>query len=188
MIILVEKTQRRSTKLPTSLRNKSYEERLEVFGLTTLEEWRLWGDMIEIYKILTDKEDIPKDMFFELAPDSVTRCHHLKIMKKTCPTKQQETILLPESSKWLECPPCPCSAGLNSLQIQETYMTDTEGLLRGQTRPQALFAARQVAAKQRYGEWQSQLVHTMSWMSGTLSASTHMLLAKHGNEVVIECK
>ncbi len=55
--------------------------------------------MIEIYKILTDKEDIPKDMFFELAPDSVTRCHHLKIMKKTCPTKQQETILLPESSK-----------------------------------------------------------------------------------------
>ena len=47
-------------------KNKSYEERLSVPGLITLETRRLRGDLIETYKILHGKEDIDHRQLFEL--------------------------------------------------------------------------------------------------------------------------
>lgn len=44
--------QRRATKMVQSLKNKSYEQRLQELKLTTLEQLRKRGDLIEIYKIL----------------------------------------------------------------------------------------------------------------------------------------
>ena len=52
----VEKVQKRATKLITSLKHKSYEERLGIH-LPTLKFRRIRGDMIEVYKILTGKYD-----------------------------------------------------------------------------------------------------------------------------------
>ena len=49
-IKLIEKVQRRVTKLPSSARNLSYEERLKKFNLTTLQERRERGDAIQLYK------------------------------------------------------------------------------------------------------------------------------------------
>ena len=40
--------------------------RLEDLGLTKLVERRFRGDMIETYKLLTNKEGISRDIFFEL--------------------------------------------------------------------------------------------------------------------------
>ena len=48
----VECVQRRAIKLVPSLKDISYEKRLKMFGLTTLQERRVRGDMIEVFKIL----------------------------------------------------------------------------------------------------------------------------------------
>ena len=44
----------------------------------TPEKWRSRGDLIEAYKIITGKEAIQWDRFFELAPTKVTRRHRYK--------------------------------------------------------------------------------------------------------------
>ena len=49
---MLEKIQRRATKLIPGLRYLTYEERLNECGLTTLETRRLRGDQIEVFKIL----------------------------------------------------------------------------------------------------------------------------------------
>ena len=49
-IKLLERVQQRVTKLPASVRNQSYEERLKIFNLTTLQERRERGDAIQLYK------------------------------------------------------------------------------------------------------------------------------------------
>ncbi len=50
-IKLIEKVQRRATKLVPCLKNLSYQERLAKLNLTTLEERRTRGDLIQFFKI-----------------------------------------------------------------------------------------------------------------------------------------
>ena len=49
---MLEKVQRRTTKLIPGLRDLGYEERLKECGLTTLESRRLRVDQIEVFKML----------------------------------------------------------------------------------------------------------------------------------------
>ena len=55
---MLEKVQRRATKLIPELRDISYEERLKECGLTILEKRRLRADQIEVFKILSGYENI----------------------------------------------------------------------------------------------------------------------------------
>ena len=66
-IKLLERVQRRATKLVPELRELEYPERLRRLGLTTLEERRVRGDMIQTYKFITRKEDIDPSVFFQMA-------------------------------------------------------------------------------------------------------------------------
>ena len=63
-IDMLEKMQRRATKLIPGLRDLRYEERLKECGLTTLETRRLRGDQIEVVKILNGYENIDSNIFF----------------------------------------------------------------------------------------------------------------------------
>ena len=65
-IDLIEGVQRRAVRMVTGMGNMSYEEKLEKLGLTKLVERRFRGDMIETYKLLTNKEGISKNIFFEM--------------------------------------------------------------------------------------------------------------------------
>ena len=63
---MLEKIQRRATKLIPELRDLTYEERLKECGLTTLETRRLRGDQIEVFKILNGYENIDSNIFSKL--------------------------------------------------------------------------------------------------------------------------
>jgi Reverse transcriptase (RNA-dependent DNA polymerase) len=57
-IAKLEGVQRRATKVAHHMKGKSYEERLKLLGLTTLEERRIRGDLIQFYKIQNDFEQV----------------------------------------------------------------------------------------------------------------------------------
>jgi len=63
----LEKVQRQATKVVKGFKSLSYEARLHKLGLTTLYDRRLRGDFIEAYKIITIKENVKKEVFFEFS-------------------------------------------------------------------------------------------------------------------------
>ena len=63
-IDMLEKIQRRATKLIPGLRDLTYEERLKECGLTTLETRRLRGEQIEVFKILNGYGNVDSNIFF----------------------------------------------------------------------------------------------------------------------------
>ena len=60
---MLERVQRRATKMIQKFRNISYEMRLKECGLTTLETRRLRGDHIKVFKILNGYENIDRNIF-----------------------------------------------------------------------------------------------------------------------------
>ena len=83
-IDLLEGVQKRATKLVPGMREKTYDERLKNLGLLRLEDRRIRGDMIETYKIVTGKEDIKSELFFQPAPvrGNPEIARNLKLYKK----------------------------------------------------------------------------------------------------------
>ena len=76
----LEDVQRRATKMVEGIGKLSYDERLRKLGLTTLEQRRKRGDLIEIYKLMTGKEKIEYQQFFEkTATGHDLRGHSMKL-------------------------------------------------------------------------------------------------------------
>jgi len=76
---VLEKVQHRATKLVSGLEKLTYEERLDLLGLTTLEEIKLRGYMIEIFKIMRGFYEVSSNTFFTLSSRGFCG-HSLKVI------------------------------------------------------------------------------------------------------------
>ena len=77
---LIEKVQRKETKLVPSISHLSYEERLQRLELPSLKYRRLRGDMIMTYKLLQGHFDIDESLFFTRSWNT-TRGHIYRLYK-----------------------------------------------------------------------------------------------------------
>ena len=80
-IDLLEGVQRRATKMVKNCRNLEYRERLEYLGLTTLQTRRIRGDLLETFKIVTGRDRLESELFFEFNRSDRCRGHKLKLKK-----------------------------------------------------------------------------------------------------------
>jgi hypothetical protein len=81
-IEMLERIQRKATKLIPSLRTLPYESRLKILGLQTLKTRRLRGDLIEVFKILNKYDNLDCMEFFALHHDERTRNNGSKLRVK----------------------------------------------------------------------------------------------------------
>ena len=77
----IEKIQKRFTKIIEGCKGLSYEERLEKLNLTTLEERRHRADLIQVFKIINDKEKTYPEDFFTFS-ERMRRINSMKMYKK----------------------------------------------------------------------------------------------------------
>ena len=80
-ISVIERVQHRATKMINEIKALSYEERLDATGLTTLEERRTRGDLIEVFKMIKGFEKVNYQNFFNLVENDRTRGHKYKLRK-----------------------------------------------------------------------------------------------------------
>ena len=62
----MEGVQRRAVNMVSNLEGKTYHQRLEDLGLTTLEERREKGDLIMAYKVITGKDKVNYESWFRM--------------------------------------------------------------------------------------------------------------------------
>ncbi len=81
-INLLEQVQHRATKIPASIRNMNYEDRVRKMVLTTLEVRRKRGDLIQCYKMLNNldavnlpQKQVMQNDFGVVGPASAIRGH-----------------------------------------------------------------------------------------------------------------
>lgn len=79
----LERLQRRITRIPPELAGVSYEDRLQRMQLTTLQERRQRGDLIETFKILNGYYNHPLDVF-TIHQGVRGRGHSKKLEKEKC--------------------------------------------------------------------------------------------------------
>ena len=64
---MLEKVQRRATKMVYGFNDLTYEQRLGKLGITTLETRRLRGNLIEVFKIIKGFDKVDYLKFFHLS-------------------------------------------------------------------------------------------------------------------------
>ena len=92
----LEKVQMHATKLVISIKNLTYKDRFKRLKLPTLKYRCIRGDMIEVYKTLTNKYDSRVNLYLEKPQDSITRGHSLKLVNNRYHYDLRKFFLHPE--------------------------------------------------------------------------------------------
>ena len=117
-MIAIENVQMRTTKLVTSIKHLSYQERLKKLGLPSLEYRRERADLIEVYKIMNNIDQVEKDTFFKFPTYAATRGHQFKLAKKQHRLKvRSKSFSLRVIDSWNSLPEIPFSNGTLSKQL-----------------------------------------------------------------------
>src|SRR5579864_8235140 len=95
-IDMMERVQRRATRLIEGFKDVSYDDRLEQMGLISLEKRRVRGDLIQVFKLLKGYIKIDYRKFFEISLIGRTRGHSLKLVKKCCNGELSSSFLVRE--------------------------------------------------------------------------------------------
>lgn len=66
---VLEKVQKRALKIVSNLKGRTYEERLLETNMTTLEARRVRGDLIQMYRIMSGKDDVRPSIWFHTMAD-----------------------------------------------------------------------------------------------------------------------
>lgn len=90
--ILVERVQRRATRMISTLRGLSYPERLRVLRLPSLYYRRRRGDMVKVFRLLHGLIDQSSSQFFQLDRGSRTRGHPWKLVKPNALSRPRRTF------------------------------------------------------------------------------------------------
>ena len=80
-IVAIEQVQRRSTRLVKDINHLPYEERLKSLGLPTLIYRRERADMVQLYKIMNEMDQVHLRAL-EINAETRTRGHNVKLVKK----------------------------------------------------------------------------------------------------------
>ena len=103
---LLEKVQRRATKMVNGFKNLEYEERLKRLGLKTLGYRRNRADMIEVFKILKGIDNIDAENMFKISENGITRGHKYKLQKQKFRTRAREHFFSQRViNSWNRLPP-----------------------------------------------------------------------------------
>ena len=103
---LIEKVQKRATKMIPELRDMEYENRLMELRMPSLTYRRLRGDMVETYKYLhghneVDSDPLPLHAQEEHGEDQMqTRGHKLKLKKLRCNTNVRKSFFSLRVNEW----------------------------------------------------------------------------------------
>ena len=85
--VAIEKVQRRATKLIPMLKDLIYKERLRQLKLPTLKYWRYRGDLIQVFKIINEIDDLKFEDFFTTTKLDSTRNSEHKLCVRFTETK-----------------------------------------------------------------------------------------------------
>ena len=80
----LERVQRLATRMIPQFKELPYEERLSRMELSTLEERRVRGDMITMFKITHGVDILDREDLITMASSNYLRGHQMKIVKDTC--------------------------------------------------------------------------------------------------------
>ena len=94
---LIEKVQRRATKLLPGIKNLPYAKRLKILNLPSLNYRRIRGDMIQVYTILQNENQT----LLKLNTDNRTRGHKFKLSKEYSRTEiRKNTFVCRVINQW----------------------------------------------------------------------------------------
>ena len=89
----LEKVQRRMVRMLNGVNGNSYEEKLQRIGLTTLEERRNRGDMVETYKTLKGRNRVEKNEWFEICEEDARPTRANAIMVEGEAVRKKEVLV-----------------------------------------------------------------------------------------------
>ena len=118
--LLLEKVQRRFTRMIPHMKQVPYDERLLKLELWSLEDRRIRADLIELYKMVHGLSPVKLETFFETDYGSRTRGHVWKLKKKRCNTNLRLNFFSERVINWWNSlgNAVVCASSVNSFKNQ----------------------------------------------------------------------